>query len=271
MRKVALGLFGVVACAWASIEVSAIDSPGLTGCGPLADDPVGDAATAGGGNEGGSSGGSDAGVHPGKDSGSGGSHDGGGQTGHDGGGGSEGGGEAEAGSDDAGEDSAPSSDDAAQPQCTSVTTWVAGAGLPNAGWSATATATPTSDGNPGDAVTTNAFDNSLTTRWSSGQAQTSAAGLEFTLDLGSVQSFDQVVLFYPAAGDAGTTDFPNAYSIAVSTSAAGPFNTVGSGTGGSPTAKCFATQSAQYIKITETGTSPSAAWLSIYEMQVFNN
>jgi F5/8 type C domain len=269
MRKVALGLFGIVACSLAAIEVSVIGSPSLTGCGPLANDPSGDAAASGGSNDGGGGGQHDSATPPAGDSGSG-SHDSGTSGSHDGGSGGSGD-SGPGGSDDAGGgDAAQGGNDGAQAQCTPVTTWAEGAGLNNSTWSATATPTPTTDGNTGDAVTANAFDDNIATRWSSGQAQTSTPPLlEFTLNLGSVQSFDQVALFYPAAGDAGTTDFPYEYSIGVSASAGGPFTVVGTGTGGSPTVSCFAPQSAQFIQITETGTSGS--WFSIYEMQVFSN
>jgi hypothetical protein len=252
MRKIDLGLVAVLAC--------------VLGCGPLADDPVqSDGGGAGGGNN-------DATLPPSGDSGGqGGSHDAGGSGGQDAAGTQreEGGGSIDGGSDDAGEDSGATPDDSGPPLVCSQagTTWTAGNGISNAGWTATAVATPATDGTTSDAVTANAFDNNLTTRWSTGQAQSPAAGEYFLLDLGSAQTISQVALFYPAAGDAGTTDFPAAYSLALSTSAGGPFTTVATGAGSSPTAMCFPAQSAQYVKITQTGTSGS--WLSIYEIQVF--
>jgi hypothetical protein len=262
MRKIDLGLFAIFTCA-------ACAARAVSGCGPLANDPVPND----GGGGGGGSGNSDATTPPpAGDSGSqGGSHDagatggdGGGSSGEGGGGSPEGG-----GSDDAGEDSASPSDDSGPPLvCTQAgTTWTSGKGISNAGWTATAIATPATDGTLSDAVTANAFDNNLTTRWSTGQAQTPAAGEYYLLDLGSPQTISQVALYYPPAGDAGTTDFPAGYSLGLSTSASGPFTTVATGVGGSPTAMCFPAQSAQYLKITQTGTSGS--WLSIYEIQVF--
>jgi hypothetical protein len=246
MRQSALGLFAVLACA--------------SGCGPLANDPVGDGGGGGGGggsDGGGSGGGNDAMVSSSVDSGS---DDSGGQGGQDTGADDTG---APLGADASGEDSAPPSGDAA-PACTKVTTWVGGAGISAFGWTATASATASADGTAAaDSITANAFDENLTTRWSSGTTQ--AGGEFFALDLGQAQSISQVALFYPTTGP-GSTDFATAYTLALSTDGS-TYTTVATGAGASPTAICFPTQSAQYVKVTQTGTSTS--WFSIFELQVF--
>jgi hypothetical protein len=151
------------------------------------------------------------------------------------------------------------------PSCTLVTSWASGAGISHTGWTATASATNPVDGTATDKVTANAFDDNLGTRWSNGQAQATANMDYFTVNLGSMQSISQVVLFN--GSDAGANDFPAAYKVALSTDNT-TFTTVATGTG-SPqvSAICVPTQMAQYVQITETGTSGS--WWSIYELQMF--
>jgi hypothetical protein len=142
-----------------------------------------------------------------------------------------------------------------------------GAGISNAGWAATASPTASNDGMLTDAVTANAFDNNLGTRWSTGQAEVAANADHFTLNLGSMQSISQVVVFTGLASDAGANDFPAGYKLELSLDNA-TYSTVATGTGSpSATPICVPTQSAQYVRITETGTSGS--WWSIHEVQVF--
>ena len=247
MRHLAIVLSAVVACTW--------------GCGPLANDATDDGGSGGGtGNEGGGGGGQDSGMgSPPSDAGA---HD----ASQDSGSSDTGGGPADTGAGT--EDSAPPVQDSAPPLVCSETgaAWVPGAGISTAGWTATASATAMTDGTATDSMTGLAFDNNLTTRWSTGSAQ--EGGEFFLLDLGQAQSISQVALFYPI-GDAGTpgaSDFANEYALALSTDNV-TFTTVATGLGGSPTATCFAAQSAQYVRVTQTGTSGS--WFSIYEIQVF--
>ena len=252
MRTTSLGLLAVLAC--------------VQGCGPLANDPV-DSGTGGGGSGGGD--GSVSTPTGGSDSGGSGmsSNDSGSQGGgSDGGGGDDTGTSSPEGGMAGGEDGGGGSEDSGMQQamCTPKTTWAANQGLSASGWSATAS--PNTSPTPGDSTLTNAFDQNMSTRWSDGVAQAPSPAAEFTLDLGAAQTFNQVVFYYPGVGDAGTTDYPNEYSLSVSTDGT-TFTQVATGAGASPTDICFSTQTAQYIKITQTGTSGS--WLSIYEMQVF--
>ncbi len=244
------------------VPVVMLSGASLGACGPLANDPVaGDAGSSGTGNGGGDSG-TPVTSH---DSGGGqGSPDASSQGGHDSGAAETGGPEDSGGgmSDDTG---TPPVDSGPPPVCTPVTTWTSGSGISNAGWTATATPTPATDGTLSDAVTANAFDNSILTRWSSGQVQSATAPIEFTLDLGSAQSVSQVVLFDTADGGGG--DFPAQYTLGLSSAAGGPFTTVASGSGALITSMCFTAQSAQYLQVTATATSTS--WFSIYEIQVF--
>ena len=164
----------------------------------------------------------------------------------------------DAGTDAATDDSGPLGDAAPPPVCSETNaTWVAGAGISSAGWTATASATATTDTNAGDFTVANAFDSNLTTRWSSGKAQT--GGEWFRLDLGQEQTISQVAFF-------DKTDFTAAYSLALSSDDI-TYTQVATGLGAQPTAICFPAQSARYIKITQTGVSGS--WFSIYEINVF--
>jgi hypothetical protein len=243
MRRIALGLFAALACA--------------SGCGPLANDGSADSGGGAGGDATTPPPPSDDGGNPVV------SNDAGKNGGHDGSA-SEAGGPVDGGAgDSAPSDSGPQVD-SAQPACTRVTTWVSGAGISNTGWTATASATAPTDGTLTDSVTANAFDNNLGTRWSIGQAQSPTPTEQFTLNLGSAQSMSQIVFF--DAADGGGTDFPAAYSLALSSDNA-TYTTVATGVGAQPTAICFPTQSAQYVQLTQTGTSTS--WLSVYEIQVF--
>jgi hypothetical protein len=245
VRVARLAVLSVLACA--------------TGCGPLANDPVD--------SDGGGGGGSDAttsnpvSTH---DSGSPGtSQDGSARAGLDsaGGGGSEGGDQPDdSGAEDGGtaDSSSPATDSALPQVCSEANaTWVANMGISTVGWTATSTATATTDTTAGDFAVTGAFDGNIATRWSTGKAQ--AGGEFFRVDLGKAQSISQVVFF-------DLTDIPAAYTLALSTDDV-TYTTVGTGAGGTPTAICFTAQSAQYIKITQTGTSGS--WFSIYEINVF--
>jgi hypothetical protein len=249
MRKLALGLSAVLACTW--------------GCGPLATDPVEDGGGGGGaGGEAGGGGGpqdSATSAPPPSDAGA---HDAASQNN-----GPEGG-LADTGASP--EDSAPPpAQDSGPPLVCSETgaAWVSGAGISTAGWTATASATAMTDGTATDSMTGLAFDNNLTTRWSTGSPQ---EGEEFfLLNLGQAQMISQVALFYPI-GDAGTpgaSDFAAEYSLGLSTDGV-TYKAVAFGLGASPTAICFPAQSAQYVKISQTGTSGS--WFSIYEIQVFH-
>jgi hypothetical protein len=240
-------------------------SVGTFACGPLANDGV--VPDGGGGGPGPGSDGSspsqpsndDSGTpNNNPDTGSGGGDDGG--TG----------GDSTVGDANTPGDAQPSGDtgpgvDSSPPNCTKVTSWSSGAGISHTGWTALASATNPVDGTLTDAVTANAFDNNLGTRWSNGQAEATANMDHFTLNLGSMQSISQVVLFEGV--DAGATDFPAQYAVALSPDNV-TFTTVATGTGfANMTAICVPTTTAQYVQITETGTSGS--WWSIYELQVF--
>jgi beta-glucosidase len=128
--------------------------------------------------------------------------------------------------------------------------------LSRAGWIASGTAT----GDP----PANAIDGNIGTRWSTGTAQVN--GQFFQVDMLSAKTFKQLTL--DAAGSAG--DYPRGYQVFVSNDGATWGAAIASG---APTTALvtitFATQTARYIKVVQTGTvTPN--WWSLYEFNVYN-
>jgi hypothetical protein len=128
--------------------------------------------------------------------------------------------------------------------------------LSQAGWVATASSTVEAPAN--------AIDGNVNTRWSTEANQTN--GQYFQVDLGSVQSFNYLTL------DAGpsTGDYPQAFSVYVSNTGTDwstqPAVAIETGTTQLSTAG-FATQSARYVRIVQTGSS-STNWWSIAELNI---
>ncbi|HZG76130.1 MAG TPA: discoidin domain-containing protein, partial [Paenibacillus sp.] len=121
----------------------------------------------------------------------------------------------------------------------------------------TATASSTA---PGES-TANAIDASMSTRWSTGAAQSN--GQYIQLDFGKNQPFHRVMV------DAGsnTNDYMRGYRIEVSQDGAN-WTTVASGTNSQPAfVATFANQYARYVKIVQTGSSSS--WWSVADLQVY--
>ena len=123
----------------------------------------------------------------------------------------------------------------------------------------TGTYSATASDNAGD--TNLAIDGDTDTRWSTRGSQ--RPGQTFTLDLGDTENVNQVFLnslLNPNDGPAG-------YNLAISTNGRN-FNTVATGSnGGGLTVIDFPTESARYIRITQTG-SKSGNWWSIHEISV---
>ncbi len=109
----------------------------------------------------------------------------------------------------------------------------------------------------------NALDGNLTTRWSTGASQVN--GQWFQVDLGSANTFSNIVL--NAINSAN--DYPRGYQVYVSNDGVnwGSSIATGAGASGITTIK-FATQSARYIRIIQTGSAPGTFW-SIDEFNVF--
>jgi hypothetical protein len=128
--------------------------------------------------------------------------------------------------------------------------------LARTGWTATASTS-------GGGAASNALDGNESTRWSTGVAQ--AAGESFEVNLGSLQTFDEITI------DAGpsTGDFPAGYTVSVSTNGTS-WTQVASGTGSAQLVTVtFPTQTAQFIEVVLTQGSPTANWWSIAELNVW--
>jgi hypothetical protein len=155
-----------------------------------------------------------------------------------------GGGAGTGGGADAGAQDAPVERPPSQPYATT-------------GWKPTASITAAGNAD----VPTNAFDGMIGTRWSTGRAQ--QGNESFTIDLGSSKPVSRVVLddmTHP-------TDFPAAYTLEVSTNNTA-FTNVKMGTGSRLIDVQFTTVMARYVRIRQTGTTPTN-WWSIDELKIY--
>ena len=136
--------------------------------------------------------------------------------------------------------------------------------LSRAGWVASAFHT---DGNSPIAGAIDS-DPDLDTRWSSGVPQANGTGTAqqwFQVDLGSRQTFRQLNI--DSADNLG--DYTHGYQVFVSNDGATWGNAIASGSNGSAMLKIqFAAQTAQYVRVVQTGTSTS--WWSIVNFNVLN-
>jgi hypothetical protein len=107
----------------------------------------------------------------------------------------------------------------------------------------------------------NAFDGMLSTRWSTGRAQ--AGNESFLIDLGSAMPVSRVVL----DDTTHPTDFPAAYALEVSTNNAA-YTAVKAGAGMAVTDIRFTQVTARYVRIRQTGTTPTS-WWSIDEIRIY--
>ncbi|RKP57302.1 fibronectin type III domain-containing protein [Cohnella endophytica] len=131
-----------------------------------------------------------------------------------------------------------------------------GTALDRTGW--TATSNPTS----GD-VPANLLDGNMATRWSTGTPM--AAGQYFVIDMKSAKSFNKLTM----DSTGSNSDYARGYEVYVSNDGTTWGSAVASGTGTGPVVTAnFATQSARYIKVVQTGTSTS--WWSIREVNVYS-
>lgn len=124
----------------------------------------------------------------------------------------------------------------------------------------TAWAASASSSGPGT-TPANGIDGSTGTRWTTGTAQT--PGQWYQVDMGSTQTFDQLVL------DAGSAagNYPRGYQVQVSPDATN-WTTVATGTGSGPAVLVqFQVQVARYVKIVQAGSAGN--WWSIQELNVY--
>ncbi|MCD9023869.1 discoidin domain-containing protein [Cohnella silvisoli] len=136
--------------------------------------------------------------------------------------------------------------------------WMATIPLDQTGW--TASASVSGSGTPAS----NALDWNIGTRWSTGANQ--ANGQWFQVNMGSSKVFDEISIETDATN---TNDYPAGYLVQVSNNGS-TWTTVASGAGfGHKMVIPFATQYAQYIRVTQTGTS-TTNWWNIAEFHAFS-
>lgn len=124
-------------------------------------------------------------------------------------------------------------------------------------WKATASITAAGNAD----LPANVFDGNITTRWTTGRAQT--GGETLTIDMGVSQSVGRVVI----DDTSFPTDFPATYALEVSTNNTS-FTSVKTGTGAAVIDVSFAPAMARYVRVRQTGTTP-VAWLSIGELRIY--
>lgn len=129
----------------------------------------------------------------------------------------------------------------------------AGLTISRANWIATAFSDSMND------TPSKAIDGSITTRWSSGLPQ-APNNQWFQIDMGAVQTFNQIIL------DAGLSidDYARGYQVFVSNDGTNWGSPVASGVGSPFTTITFALQTARYFRIVQTGTDTH--WWSIHEL-----
>jgi sialate O-acetylesterase len=130
--------------------------------------------------------------------------------------------------------------------------------LNRTGWVASASSTE----NGGSAA--NAIDGNLATRWSTGASQ--KAGQWFQVDMGALQTFNQVILNVPNSSG----DYPRGYQVNVSSDGVNWGSAVAVGTGASAVTTINLTlQTARYIRVTQTTTGVTGNFWSIDEFNVY--
>jgi fibronectin type 3 domain-containing protein len=103
------------------------------------------------------------------------------------------------------------------------------------------------------------------TRWSSGVGQ--APGQYFTIDMGVAQAFVEITM----DSTGSDTDYAHGYQVFVSNDGTSWGTAVASGTPTGPfvIVSLSATQTARFVKVVQTSTTP-ASWWSIYEVNVLH-
>ena len=123
------------------------------------------------------------------------------------------------------------------------------------GWIATASV----GGSPG-----NAIDGNPATRWATGTSQ--ASGQWFQVDMGSANTFYKIVL----DATASPGDYPRGYQVNISNDGANWGSPIATGTGSAAvTTITFPTNSARYIRVTQTLSGQTGNYWSIHEFYVY--
>lgn len=124
-----------------------------------------------------------------------------------------------------------------------------------------ASASNSASASPSNGAPICAIDGTVGTRWTSGKTQDPS--LWFSINMGSKFDFNKIEM------NSGNNDYPRGYEVLVSDDGINWSNPVASGEGNPGTTTiALPRQTAQYIKIHQTGSSSS--WWSIYELTVSN-
>ncbi len=135
---------------------------------------------------------------------------------------------------------------------------ISGTALSRTGWVASTNAPSSSADAPA-----NALDGNLATRFSTDEPQT--AGLQFEVDMGSQQSFNELVMEVPNS----PTDYARQFSVQVSNDGV-TWHHVATCTGtGTTEVVSFATRTAQYVRVVLT--AGTTYWWSIDEFYLYNS
>ncbi len=136
---------------------------------------------------------------------------------------------------------------------------ISGTALARTGWVASSNAPSSSSNAPA-----NALDGNLTTRFSTNEHQRS--GLNFEVNMGSKQPFDELVMEVPNSA----TDYARDFVVEVSNDGV-TWNAVAlcSGTG-TPQVVSFPSQTAQYVRVVLTA-GGTTYWWSIDEFYLYNS
>jgi fibronectin type 3 domain-containing protein len=126
-------------------------------------------------------------------------------------------------------------------------------------WTATASSTGGTDTPP------KAIDTTAGTRWSSGVGQ--APGQWFQIDMGVAQPFVEIVM----DSTGSNTDYAHGYQVFVSNDGTNWGSAVASGTPTGPvvTVSLSSTQTARYVRVVQTSTTPGS-WWSMYDVNVLH-
>jgi hypothetical protein len=142
-----------------------------------------------------------------------------------------------------------------------------GTALNRSGWTVTASSNTLGDlpGNAAGCAATNAIDNDVNTRWTTGHGLTN--GDWFKINLGSAQNFNQIVV---DTGPNSSFDFITNYQVYVSADGVNWGAPLATGTGriGPCTITLPTTQTAQYILLVSTGST--SFWWSIGDIKVYS-
>jgi hypothetical protein len=112
----------------------------------------------------------------------------------------------------------------------------------------------------------NAIDGNISTRWTTGVAQTNGEWFQVDMGGGTPPTFTNIVL------DAGssTGDYPRGYQVNVSNDGTNWGSPVATGAGSSAvTSINFSARTARYVRITQTGAN--SLWWSIHELNIYGN